>query len=52
MAVFTGIVAFLQGCGCDTPLLRQRRGGEIVTAVCWYINAVWTIVSTVFTTVL
>lgn len=50
-AVFTGIVAFLQGVWDAISAAASAAWSGIVTAVTWYINTVWSIVSTVFTTI-
>lgn len=49
--VFGGIVAFLEGVWTSISAGVTSAWDLIVTAVTWYINTVWTIVSTVFTTV-
>ena len=49
--VFGGIVAFLEGVWTSISTGVTAAWDLIVAGVTWYINTVWTIVSTVFTTV-
>ena len=51
LEVFGGIVSFLDGVWAAISGAVSAAWSGIVTAVTWYINTVWSVVSTVFSTV-
>lgn len=51
LEVFGGIVSFLDGVWAAISGAVSAAWSGIVTAVTWYINTVWNVVSTVFSTV-